>query len=46
VSPPALSAVPTGVYGPAASAGWDRYTAGFRYVGPANLEEARRLGVI
>jgi hypothetical protein len=28
------------------SAGWNQYMAGFRYVDPANAEEARRQGVI
>ena len=43
---PELSAAPMGGYVPARSAAWDRPTAGFRFVGPANREAAKVVGII
>jgi len=43
---PELSAAPMGGYVPARSAAWDRPTAGFRFVGPANREAAKVFGII
>ena len=43
---PELSAAPRGTYIPAGSAAWDRPSAGFRFVGPANYEAARAFRVI